>query len=109
MAIKRPTKSRGTPLRRPVSSAAAVRHIEVRPKHQMVAGELYEGWLCKNSACGLVIALALLPEGSKSTVSESDDHLSVVKCPHCGNEDLYRWNARAKHAYAPKSAGAAPH
>jgi len=90
-------------VRRPISSAA-VRHVEVRPKHQMVAGEVYEGWLCKNSACGLVIAIAPAPEGSKSVAPESDDRLSVLKCPYCGNEDLYRWNARGKHPYAPKNA-----
>ncbi len=106
MAIKRPTKSRGTPLRRPVSSAA-VRRVEVRSKQQMVVGEVYEGWLCKSAACGLVIALAPAAEGgSKSTVSEFDDHLSVIKCPHCGNEDLYRWNARGKHPYVQKSPAA---
>ncbi len=105
MAIKRPSKSRGTPVRRPASSAA-VRHIEVRPKHQLVPGETYEGWLCKSSSCGLVIAIAPAPEGAKSSASESDDHLSVLKCPHCGNEDLYRWNTRGKHTYAPKSPGA---
>ena len=105
MAIKRSSKSRGTPVRRPVSSAA-VRHIEVRPKHQMVPGEVYEGWLCKSTSCGLVIAIAPAPEGGKSASSEFDDHLSVIKCPYCGNEDLYRWHARGKHPYAPKSPAA---
>ncbi len=103
MAIKRASKSRGTPVRRPVSSAA-VRHVEVRAKHQMVPGELYEGWLCKSSSCGLVLAIAPAPEGGKAASPEHDDHLSVIKCPHCGNEDLYRWNARGKHAFALKNA-----
>lgn len=104
MAIKRSSKSRGTPLRKPVSSAAAVRHIDVKPRHQMVAGTEYEGWLCKNPACALVIALATPPEGAKAAARDSEDHLSALKCPHCGNEDLYRWSARGQHAYAPKSA-----
>jgi len=103
MAIKRPSKSRGTPVRKPASSAA-VRHIDVMTKHPMVPGTLYEGWLCKNRACGLVIAIAAAPAGGKPAASESDDHLTAIKCPHCGDEDLYRWSARGEHAYAPKSA-----
>lgn len=104
MAIKRSAKSRGTPVRKPVSSAA-VRHVDVRPKHQMVPGNPYEGWLCKNAACGVVIAIALTPEGSKPPHS-SEDYLTALKCPHCGNEDLYRWNSRGEHPYAPKTAEA---
>lgn len=102
MAIKRSSKSRGTPLRKPMSPAAAVRHIDVMPRHQMVAGTAYEGWLCKNPACALVIAVAMPAEGGKPAARESEDHLSALKCPHCGNEDLYRWSARGQHAYAPK-------
>jgi hypothetical protein len=100
MAIKRTSKSRGTPVRKPVSSAA-VRHIEVIPKHQMVPGTEYEGWLCKSAACGLVIALAEPAEGGKAASRDPADPLSVLKCPHCGNEDLYRWSARGKHVYTP--------
>lgn len=103
MAIKRSSKSRGAPVRKPVSAAAAVRHIDVLPKHQMVPGTLYEGWLCKNPACAAVIAVAQSSEGSKPTTRDSEDHLSVLKCPHCGNEDLYRWSARGQHAYASPS------
>ena len=102
MAIKRSAKSRGTPVRKPVTSAA-VRHVDVRPKHQMVPGTLYEGWLCKNAACALVIAVALTPEGSKATHG-SEDYLTALKCPHCGNEDLYRWNSRSEHTFAPRTA-----
>ena len=61
MAIKRSAKSRGTPVRKPVSSGA-VRHVDVKPKHQMVPGTVYEGWLCKNAACGLVMAVATPPD-----------------------------------------------
>jgi hypothetical protein len=99
MAIKRSAKSRGTPVRKPVTSAA-VRHVDVKPKHQMVPGTSYEGWLCKNSACALVIAIMSAPEGSKPSHG-SEDHLTALKCPHCGNEDLYRWNSRAQHTFAP--------
>lgn len=101
MAIKRSSKSRGTPLRKPVSSAA-VRHMDVLPRHRMVAGTVYEGWLCKNPTCGLVIAVAQ-PSESGKPARDSEDHLSVLKCPHCGNEDLYRWSARGEHAYAPEN------
>ncbi len=103
MAIKRPSKSRGTPLRKPVASVA-VRHIDLKSKQQMVPGNLYLGWLCKNRSCGVVIAIALLPAGSKVAVPEVSDQLTALKCPHCGDEDLYRWSARSEHEYAPKTA-----
>jgi hypothetical protein len=100
MAIKRSAKSRGTPVRKPVSSAA-VRHVDVRPKHQMVPGTAYEGWMCKSAACGLVIAIAGPAEAGKPA-PVSEDYLTALKCPHCGNEDLYRWHTRAEHKYLPK-------
>jgi len=71
----------------------------------MVAGDTYVGWLCKNKACGLVMAVALPAAGSKPAAGESDDQLAAIKCPHCGNEDLYRWSARAEHKYAVAGAG----
>ena len=86
MAIKRSSKSRGTPVRQPVTSPG-LRHVEVRVPHQMVAGDVYIGWVCKNKSCGLVIAVALTPAGSKPALAESDDQLAVIKCPHCGDED----------------------
>jgi predicted RNA-binding Zn-ribbon protein involved in translation (DUF1610 family) len=101
MAIKRPSKNRGTPIRKPVSATSA-RHVDVKPKHQMVAGEHYQGWACKNKNCGVVIAIALESTGGKGASVEVDD-LTAIKCPHCGDEDLYRWNARADLAYQPKS------
>jgi hypothetical protein len=104
MAIKRQIKSRGTPSRKPVASVAA-RHVDVRPKPQMVPGTLYVGWLCKNRSCGVVIAIAAPPAAGKGAVPELDDQLTAIKCPHCGDEDLYRWSARSEHEYAPKSAG----
>jgi predicted RNA-binding Zn-ribbon protein involved in translation (DUF1610 family) len=104
MAIKRPVKSRGTPPRKPVTSVA-VRHVDVRSKPQMVPGNLYVGWLCKNRSCGLMIATALPAAGSKVAAAEVDDQLTAIKCPHCGDEDLYRWSARSEHEYTPKSAG----
>jgi predicted RNA-binding Zn-ribbon protein involved in translation (DUF1610 family) len=70
----------------------------------MVAGETYTGWLCKSRTCGLVIAIAPAPSAGKSGGTDQDDQLSALKCPHCGNEDLYRWSARAEHPYAAKSA-----
>lgn len=103
MAIKRPSKNRGTPVRQAVTSAA-VRHVDVRVPHQMVPGEAYLGWLCKNKSCGLVIAMAVPPPGNKPS-AESGDQLAVLKCPHCGNEDLYRWGARSEHKYTVGSTG----
>ena len=104
MAIKRPTRSRGTPSRRPVASVAA-RHVDLRSKLQMVPGTRYVGWLCKNRSCGELIAIAPPPTGSKVAAADFDDQLTAIKCPHCGDEDLYRWSARGEHDYAPKSAG----
>jgi hypothetical protein len=103
VAIKRPSKSLGTPVRKAVTSPG-LRHVDIRQPHQMVPEDLYVGWPCKNKSCGLVIAIALTPTGSKPTSAESDDQLTALKCPHCGNEDLYRWNARSEHKYTVKSA-----
>ena len=105
MAIKRPSKSMGTPVRRAVTSPG-LRHVDVRAAHQMVAGDTYLGWVCKNKACGLVIAIALPPAGSKAAAGESDDQLAAIKCPHCGDEDLYRWGARGERQYTVRTAGA---
>ncbi len=104
MAIKRPTKSRGTPSRKPVASVAA-RRVDVMSKPQMIPGNSYVGWLCKSRSCGALIAIALPPAGSKVAGPELDDQLTAIKCPHCGDEDLYRWSARGEHEYMPKSAG----
>jgi predicted RNA-binding Zn-ribbon protein involved in translation (DUF1610 family) len=100
MAIKRPTKGKGTPSHKPVASAP-LRHVDVRPPQQMVAGEVYVGWLCKNRACGLVITTADTALNDKPTAF--DDQLTAIKCPHCGDEDLYRWSARSEQNYTPKS------
>jgi hypothetical protein len=105
VAIKRPSKSMGTPVRRQVASPG-LRHVDVKVPHQMVPGDAYLGWLCKNKACGLVIAIALPPAGSKPAAADSGDQLAAIKCPHCGNEDLYRWSARSEHPYTG-GAGAA--
>lgn len=103
MAIKRSSKSLGTPVRRAVTSPG-LRHVEVSAAHQMVPGNLYVGWVCKNKSCGRVIAIALNQAGSKPA-RESDDQLAAIKCPHCGDEDLYRWSARSEHTYAAATAG----
>jgi hypothetical protein len=105
MAIKRPPKSLGTPVRKPTTSPG-LRHVDVRVSHQMIPGDLYLGWVCKNKSCRTVIAIALPPAGSKPAVAESDDQLSAIKCPHCGDEDLYRWGARSEHHYTVGSSGA---
>lgn len=103
MAIKRPSKSLGTPVRKAVTSPG-LRHVDVRARHQMVPGDAYLGWLCKNKACGLVIAIAVPPAGGKPASAESEDQLAAIKCPHCGNEDLYRWSARSEHTYTAGTA-----
>jgi len=103
MAIKRPSKSLGTPVRKAPTSPG-LRHVDVRGANQMVPGTLYVGWVCKNKACGLVIAVADSQAGSKSASAESQDQLAAIKCPHCANEDLYRWSARGEHTYAVKGA-----
>jgi predicted RNA-binding Zn-ribbon protein involved in translation (DUF1610 family) len=104
MAIKRSSKSLGSPVRKPVASAA-LRHVDVIAPHQMLSGELYMGWVCKNKPCGLVVAVSAAQTGSKPAATESDDQLAVIKCPHCGDENLYRWSARGEHKYTARSAG----
>ena len=101
MAIKRPTKGKGTPTHKAVASAP-LRHVDVKPPQQLVAGETYAGWLCKNKSCSLLIAIAGTASGGKAA-TEFDDQLTAIKCPHCGDENLYRWSARSEQKYAPKS------
>src|SRR5580658_9322944 len=101
MAIKRPTKSRGTPSHKPVASAP-LRHVDVRAPQQMVQGEVYVGWLCKNRSCGRVIAMAATAPGGKA-LTEFDDQWTGLKCRHCGDDNLYRWSSRRGQNYAPKS------
>jgi predicted RNA-binding Zn-ribbon protein involved in translation (DUF1610 family) len=104
VAIKRPSKSRGTPVRKAVTSPG-LRHVDVKVPQQMVPGDLYLGWACKNKSCGRVIAIAVTQAGSKPAAGDSDDQLAAIKCPHCGDEDLYRWSARSEHKYAAGAAG----
>jgi hypothetical protein len=90
MAIKRPTKSRGTPSHKPVASAP-LRHADVRAPQQMVPGEVYVGWLCKNRSCGRVIAIAAgtsqgtrpLPiRRSFPPLSHRINLLTPISCPY---------------------------
>ena len=104
MAIKRPSKSLGTPVRKAVT-AAALRHVDITVPQQMVPGNFYLGWRCKNKSCGLVIAVSVTQAASKPALAESADQLAAIKCPHCGDEDLYRWSARSEHQYTGVSAG----
>lgn len=100
MSIKRSSsKSGGAGARKPATSPA-VRHVDVMAPRQMVAGDLYIGWLCKNKACGRVIAIVPPPTGGKPAFADSDDQLIVIKCPHCGDENLYRLNTRSEHQHA---------
>lgn len=102
MSIKRPSKSAGTAARKPAASPG-VRHVDVVAPRQMVPGDLYSGWLCKNKSCGLVIAIAPQP-GTKSASVDANDQI-VVKCPHCGDENLYRWSTQGEHTYTVAGAG----
>jgi len=70
----------------------------------MVPGSHYTGWLCKNRSCGALIAIAAPADGGKVAAAALDDQLTALKCPHCGDEDLYRWSARSEQNYGPKSA-----
>src|SRR5579862_528106 len=96
-AIKRSIKSRGTPSHKPVASAP-LRHVDVRAAQQMAGGELYVGWLCKNRSCGRLIAISAAASGSKASAG-FDDQLTAIKCPHCADENLYRWSARSEQQY----------
>jgi predicted RNA-binding Zn-ribbon protein involved in translation (DUF1610 family) len=104
MSIKRSSKSSGGGARKSAASPA-VRHIEVMAPRQMAPGTLYRGWLCKNKSCGLLIAIAATVAG-KPAAADSDESLVVIKCPHCGDENLYRSSAQGEHSYAPRGAGA---
>lgn len=99
MSIKRTSKSSGTSARKPATSPG-VRHVDVMPPRLMVTGDVYSGWLCKNKVCGRVIAIAPPQAGGKPALSDADDQLVVIKCPHCGDENLYRSSNRSEHKHA---------
>jgi len=98
MAIKRSAKSKGTASPKAASSAP-LRHVDVKPQQQMISGEVYVGWLCKSRSCGQVIAIVGEAPGGKVSADFSDP-LTAIKCPHCGDEDLYRWSGRGDLPYA---------
>lgn len=102
MSIKRPANTRGAPVRKTAETASA-RHVDLKPKQQMVPGDVYVGWICKNKACGLVMALASPPPDGKAAARSDEAGPTALKCPHCGDEDLYRWSARGEFPYIPKS------
>lgn len=103
MAIKRTTKGAGAPVRR-TSSSPGLKHVDVRMPQHMNAGETYTGWLCRNKGCGRVIAIAAAPGDARPGADRSfDDQLAAIKCPHCGDEDLYRWGARGEHVWQAAS------
>lgn len=104
MAIKRPTKSRGGPVRK-ATTTTPVRHADALAPQRMVPEQTYVGWLCKNRQCGRLIAIATTA-GAKPGGGDFDAELAAIKCPHCGDEDLYRWSARAEIVYrVPGEAG----
>jgi hypothetical protein len=104
MALKRSSsKGFGKTVSKPLASA--VGHVEARTRQQMVGGQSYEGWLCKSAKCGRVIAIAPPPPGARQAAKDSEDRLVALKCPHCGDEDLYRWSQRGEHTFQPPSGG----
>jgi hypothetical protein len=103
MALKRSTKGFGKSVSKPMASA--VGHVEARTRQQMSAGQSYEGWLCKNNKCARVIAIAPPPSGARQAPRDTEDRLVALKCPHCGDEDLYHWNQRSEHTFEPPAGG----
>lgn len=99
MAIKRTSRSVGAPVRKSGSSPGLF-HVNVLPAQRLVAGESHSGWMCKGKSCGRLIAIAPPPVDGKAPAAIADDQLAAIKCPHCGEEDLYRWGARGEHVYA---------
>ncbi len=104
MAIKRSVKSKGSASSKAAVASAPLRHAEVRPAQQMVVGEVYVGWLCKNRSCGQVIAIVGAVSGEKVS-ADFGEPLTAIKCPHCKDEDLYRWSGRGEFKHAGKGYG----
>ena len=104
MAIKRTHKGRSTPARKSASTAP-IRHVEILRVAELVPNHTHTGWLCKNRGCGRLIALT---PGSLAAIGSSagfGDPLSAIRCPHCGEEDLYRFSARTEIVYPPTGPG----
>ncbi|MDE2294501.1 MAG: hypothetical protein KGL36_03475 [Gammaproteobacteria bacterium] len=100
MAIKRTHKGRGTPARKS-STSAPIRHVEVLRVAELIPNQAYTGWLCKNRGCGRPIALTPASLAGAGSGADFGDPLSAIRCPHCGEEDLYRFSARTEIVYAP--------
>jgi hypothetical protein len=83
---------------KPPQKKRALRPQKVQSKHELHPG-LYEGWLCKNEACGLLIAVRRTRPGSKPLLEEPDDFIAECKCPYCKETGHYRWNTRADITY----------
>ena len=109
MSIKRRATGSAKPAAKAIVSSTRGR-VEILPARKMVAGTEYVGWLCRNKACGLVIAIADIAAADAlhgpTPVVHEPDHTPVIKCPHCQNEDLYRWNSRERRVYVPKKSDA---
>ena len=109
MSIKRRATGGTKPAAKAVVSSTRGRP-EILPAQKMVAGTEYVGWLCRNKACGLLMAIADVavadPSQGPPPIKHEPDHTPVIKCPHCQNEDLYRWNSRERRVYVPKPSDA---
>ena len=103
MAIKRTHKGRGTPTRKSASTAP-IRHVEILRAAALVPNQTYTGWLCKNRGCGRLLALTPASLAGAGSGAEFGDPLTAIHCPHCGEEDLYRFSARSELVYPPASA-----
>ena len=74
-----------------------LRFTDILPPRAMKSGREYESWKCNNEACEQPI----VPRRQRL---DRPALVLSIKCPHCGNEDLYRWSARSEHQYAVKGA-----
>ena len=103
MAIKRTHKGRGTPARKSATTPP-IRHVEILRVGELLPHHTYTGWLCKNRGCGRLIALTPASLAGTGSGAEFGDPLSAIRCPHCGEEDLYRFSARTDIVYTPAGA-----
>jgi len=94
MAIKRPTKvkvrhhTNRSPLPRCATSMSGRRNRWCRARST-------SGGCVRIDRAGRWIAIAATAPGGKA-LTEFDDQLTAIKCPHCQDENLYRWSARSE-------------
>ena len=104
MAIKRPSKSMGTPYvgRWPQLPCAMSTSGQSSRWFQGIATS---GGCVRTAHAECSLPLHSHRQEAKWPCPNIDDQLTALKCPHCGDEDLYRWSARSEHEYTLKSTG----